>query len=163
MNCLPGCAHLDPGQTGFSRRSMLGVVGAVGATGLLAACGGGGSTTTTGGGGSAADDPAGGGSSSAGSAGDALVKTSKVPVGNGVILSDKEVVVVQPTAGDFKAFSAVCTHEHCIVGMVKDGVISCPCHGSAYSAKDGSVLQGPATQALHPIKVSVQGDEVVTA
>jgi Rieske Fe-S protein len=162
MNCLPGCAHLDPGRTGVSRRSVLGAVGAVGATGLLAACGGGGSTTTnTGGsgGGAAGADP----STSAKAGGEALVKTSKVPVGNGVILQDKEIVVVQPTSGDFKAFSAICTHQHCIVGMVKDGVISCPCHGSAYSAKDGSVLQGPATQALNPVNVSVKGDEVVTA
>jgi Rieske Fe-S protein len=150
------------GQTGVSRRRVLGAVGAVGATGLLAACGGGGSTTTDGGGSGdspSAADP----STPAEAGGEALVKTSKVPVGNGVILKNKEIVVVQPTEGDFKAFSAICTHQQCIVGMVKDGVISCPCHGSEYSAKDGSVLQGPATQALNAVNVAVEGDSVVTA
>ena len=41
-----------------------------------------------------------------------------VPVGGGVILTKDEVVVTQPEAGTFKAFSAVCTHQGCLVGLV---------------------------------------------
>ncbi len=55
----------------------------------------------------------------------------------------------------------MCTHQSCIVGSVKDGKISCPCHGSAYSAKDGSVLNGPATRALAEVPVAVEGGKVV--
>jgi nitrite reductase/ring-hydroxylating ferredoxin subunit len=47
------------------------------------------------------------------------------------------VVVTQPTAGEYKAFTAVCTHMQCIVGSVANNVIQCPCHGSQYSAKTG--------------------------
>jgi nitrite reductase/ring-hydroxylating ferredoxin subunit len=86
-----------------------------------------------------------------------------VPVNGGVILDAKKIVVTQPTAGTFKAFTAVCTHEACLVGSVKDGVISCPCHGSAYSAADGSVQNGPATRPLKEFSVTVQDGEVVEA
>jgi Rieske Fe-S protein len=86
-----------------------------------------------------------------------------VPVNGGVILDAKKIVVTQPTEGTFKAFTAVCTHQACLVGSVKDGVISCPCHGSAYSAADGSVQNGPATRPLKEFPVTVQDGEVVEA
>jgi Rieske Fe-S protein len=86
-----------------------------------------------------------------------------VPVGSGVILSDQKVVVTQPTKGDFKAFSAICTHQGCLVSNVSGGTISCPCHGSQYSVKDGSVIGGPAPAPLPAVKVAVKGGEVVKA
>jgi Rieske Fe-S protein len=89
------------------------------------------------------------------------VATAKVPVGGGVILGGPRIVVTQPAKGTFKAFTAVCTHQACTVGMVKDNVISCPCHGSAYSATDGSVKNGPATRALRAIPITVDGGQVV--
>ena len=126
---------------------------------LVSACGGGdGGTTTTGGSSAGSGSPTSGASSS--EAGGALVATSKVPVNGGVILDAKKIVETQPTEGTFKAFTAVCTHQACLVGSVKDGVISCPCHGSAFSATDGSVQNGPATKPLGEIAISVQGGEV---
>jgi len=59
-------------------------------------------------------------------------------------------VVTQPNAGNFKAFSAICTHLGCLVTKVFDGAIYCPCHGSKFSIVDGSVMVGPATQPLPP-------------
>ena len=47
----------------------------------------------------------------------------------------------------FNAFSAICTHEQCIVTGFQSGVFVCPCHGSQYSTS-GQVQQGPATQRL---------------
>jgi Rieske Fe-S protein len=144
-----------------SRRRVLAIVAVTGAGGaLLAACGGGGddTTTTPGGSGSDSASPTDAASSPAGGA---LVDTAKVPVGGGVILEQQKIVVTQPSAGTFKAFSAICTHQACTVGSVKDGVISCPCHGSAYSAADGSVENGPATRALAPVAVTVEGGKVV--
>jgi nitrite reductase/ring-hydroxylating ferredoxin subunit len=144
---------------GASRRQLLGLAVAAG-TGLplLSACGGGndGLTTSDGSSGPGSQTPGG----SSGGAGP-LVATSKVPVNGGVILDTRKIVVTQPTAGTFKAFTAVCTHEACLVGSVKDGVISCPCHGSAYSAADGSVQNGPATRPLKEFAVTVQDGEVV--
>jgi Rieske Fe-S protein len=89
------------------------------------------------------------------------VATSKVPVKGGVILDGPKIVVTQPSAGTFKAFTAICTHMNCTVGEVADNVISCPCHGSAYSAEDGSVRNGPATRPLAAIPITVKGGAVV--
>lgn len=91
----------------------------------------------------------------------ALVATADVPVGGGVILADEEMVVTQPTAGDYKAFSAICTHQGCLVSSVGDGRIRCACHGSSFAVTDGSVTGGPAPSALAAVAVKVDGDQVV--
>jgi len=92
------------------------------------------------------------------------VKTADVPVGGGVVLADQKVVVTQPTAGTYKAFSAVCTHQGCVVASVAAGTIVCPCHGSTFSAADGSVQGGPAPAPLKSLAVTVDGSDLsVTA
>ena len=70
------------------------------------------------------------------------------------------MVVTQPVAGTFKAFTAVCTHQGCLVGRVADGEILCPCHGSTYSISDGSVTGGPAPSPLKEIPITVSGDTI---
>jgi Rieske Fe-S protein len=131
---------------------------------LLAACG----DDTTGGGSPSpapaptSEPPTEPGGSGGGGA-DVLVATAEVPEGGGVILSDAEVVVTQPTAGDFKAFSAICTHQGCTVGDVAGGVIVCPCHGSQFSVEDGSVTAGPAPSPLPEVAITVDGKNVVRA
>ena len=88
----------------------------------------------------------------------AIAKTSDVPVGSGVIVDD--VVVTQPAAGDFKAFSSTCTHKGCTVNKIADGTIDCPCHGSKFNL-DGTVAKGPATKPLEAKNISVEGDSIV--
>jgi Rieske Fe-S protein len=112
---------------------------------LLAACG-------SGGGGD-------GGTTSSGQIG----KTSEVPVGGGKIFQADKVVITQPTAGDFKAFSAICTHQGCVVAEIKGKDIDCTCHGSQFSITDGSVIKGPATKPLEALQVTVEGDELSVA
>ena len=70
-------------------------------------------------------------------------------------------MITQPQAGSFKAFTAVCTHQGCIVSTVSGGTINCPCHGSKFSIKDGSVVNGPATRPLAPIAIKVEGTSIV--
>ncbi|MEQ4207105.1 Rieske (2Fe-2S) protein [Actinopolymorpha sp. B17G11] len=94
---------------------------------------------------------------------DALAKTADIPVGGGVVLADQKLVVTQPAAGEFKAFSALCTHKGCPVNDVTDGSINCPCHGSKFSASDGSVTSGPATEPLETKEVTVNGDSIMLA
>ncbi len=84
-----------------------------------------------------------------------------VPVGGGVVLTDAEIVVTQPTAGTIKAFTAVCTHQGFTVGRVQDGQIICLHHGSRYDAATGAVVMGPAPRALAEIAVAVSGGQVV--
>ncbi len=90
-----------------------------------------------------------------------LASVSDVPVGGGVIIDDPAVVITQPTEGDFKAFTAICTHQGCLVSSVESNEILCPCHGSRFSATDGSVIQGPATMPLQPAGITVEGGNVV--
>jgi nitrite reductase/ring-hydroxylating ferredoxin subunit len=141
----------------LSRRTVLGVLGGGAATTVLAGCGGGDGGSSGGGGGGSAD------AAPTPDKGVALVATAKVPVGSGVILTDQKVVVTQPQEGTFRCFTAVCTHQGCTVGKVSGDQIECPCHGSVFSAEDGSVINGPAQDALAAIKVKVKGDEVVKA
>lgn len=93
-----------------------------------------------------------------GTAAEAIATTSAVPVGSGVIVG--EVVVTQPTAGEFKGFSSTCTHAGCALNEVADGTINCPCHGSKFNL-DGSVAWGPATKPLTSQALVVQGDSIL--
>jgi Rieske Fe-S protein len=146
----------------LSRRAVVAGAGGVAAAGLLTACGGGSTATapaTT-----AAAEPvpsAAASSAPSASSGTALTSTSDVPVGGGTVFADKDVVVTQPTAGEFKAFSATCTHQGCKVKSVADGVIVCPCHGSKFAIADGAVAAGPAKSPLPAKTISVEGEEIL--
>ena len=131
------------------RKTVIAGAGVGLAAAALAACSGGSETK---GSGSAT------GQSTTASAPVVLTTTADVPVGSGVVID--KVVVTQPTAGDFKGFSAVCTHAGCLVKEVVDGTINCPCHGSKYSL-DGAVVHGPATKPLPVEAITVQGDSIV--
>ena len=88
------------------------------------------------------------------------VDTSDVPVGGGVVLDDADYVITQPEKGTYKAFSKICTHAGCPVTEVEDGVIKCPCHGSAFSIEDGSVEKPPARKPLAESATTVAGTKV---
>jgi Rieske Fe-S protein len=91
------------------------------------------------------------------------VATSKVPVGGGVILDDADFVVTQPSKGDYKAFSKICTHQGCKVAEIANNNIVCKCHGSSFSIKDGSVTNPPASKPLPESTVEVfEGKAYVT-
>ena len=92
-----------------------------------------------------------------------LASTSDIPVGGGKILTDKKIVITQPHAGTFDAFTAVCTHQGCIVNSISGGTINCPCHGSKFSVANGSVVNGPATAPLAPVSIKVQGTSIIQA
>jgi Rieske Fe-S protein len=150
-------------------------VGAAG-TSILAACGGGqekasspasdqevtgrveGATEATQGGGASVAQVAGGG---------LIAQESDVTPGSAVEFTDEELgqpaVLVRLENGDFKAYSAVCTHRGCTVNY-RDGKLACPCHGSVYDpARDAAVEAGPAPTPLTEIPVEVRGGEVIRA
>ncbi|MGW2644316.1 Rieske (2Fe-2S) protein [Streptomyces sp. NPDC001393] len=95
-----------------------------------------------------------------GESGGDLGKTKDIPEGGGKIFKDQKVVVTQPKKGDFKAFSAICTHLGCTVSRVANGTIDCPCHGSKFHIADGSVAHGPATRPLPAKSIKVQGNSI---
>jgi nitrite reductase/ring-hydroxylating ferredoxin subunit len=105
----------------------------------------------------------GGASSAAAPVPGALTTTAQVPEGGGTIINGSNIVITQPAAGTFKGFSAVCTHAGCIVNSVSDGTINCPCHGSKFSIKDGSVVHGPALSPLAGVNIKLEGTSIVKA
>ncbi|WP_406674580.1 Rieske (2Fe-2S) protein [Nonomuraea sp. N2-4H] len=90
----------------------------------------------------------------------ALADVSDIPEGGGKVFKDQKVVVTQPAAGEFKAFSAVCTHAGCTVASVSNQTINCPCHGSKFSIADGSVTDGPAGGPLEEKQIQVDGQKI---
>ncbi|MFF3399652.1 Rieske (2Fe-2S) protein [Streptomyces sp. NPDC002659] len=149
------------------RRTVL-AAGAAGAAALVAGC----SEYGDDGGATASEQPtpttpgtgtSGPAESSVAPAGEELAKTSEIPVGGGKVFAEQKVVVTQPAAGDFKAFSAICTHAGCTVNKVADGTIDCPCHGSKYAIADAAVVGGPAPRPLPPKQITIAGDTIQLA
>jgi Rieske Fe-S protein len=99
--------------------------------------------------------------------GGSIAGESDVTASSAVEFTDEELgqpaVLVRLENGDFKAYSAVCTHRGCTVNY-RDGKLACPCHGSVYDpARDAAVEAGPAPAPLTEIPVEVRGGEVIRA
>ena len=124
------------------------------------------SSATSSGSASGSSSTTGSGSASSGSAAPSgtPVKTADVPVGGGVIDASALFVVTQPSAGQFKAFSATCTHQGCAVTKVQNGLIVCPCHNSQFDITSGAPTSGSQARTPLPGKsATVSGDSVYIA
>jgi Rieske Fe-S protein len=146
-----------------SRRTALAAVGAAGLAVALTACSSSDDSSSDSSGSSDTSSSSGSSTAQGDAGGTELAKTSDIPEGGGKIFASQGVVVTQPTAGTYKAFSSKCTHQGCAVSSISNGVIVCPCHKSEFSVTDGSVKKGPATQALPAEQISVSGDSITLA
>lgn len=89
------------------------------------------------------------------------VPVADVPSGGGVIIAAEKMVITQPTPGEYRAFSAVCPHEQCLVSRIDEEAITCACHNSRFAVADGAVLAGPSPAALPEYPVVRDGDDLV--
>jgi Rieske Fe-S protein len=138
-----------PAPVDIDRRTVITTAGAVG-VGVIGAA-----TLTACGGGSDSAAP-----KAAASPTKEEIKVADIPVGGGKVFDAAKVVVTQPKAGEFKAFSAICTHKGCTVASVANGTIKCPCHGSIYDMATGQVTGGPAPAPLASKTVTVSGGSI---
>jgi cytochrome b6-f complex iron-sulfur subunit len=129
----------EPGTGLTRRRALCGLVVALAAPGVLAAC-------SSSGDGAAAPAPPPGGT-----------PVSSIPVGGGTVVQGPNgpVLLVQPTAGAVKAYSAVCPHQQVTVDPPVDGTITCPGHGSQFAAATGALEKGPAETGLTPVSTQI--------
>ena len=81
----------------------------------------------------------------------------------GVNNSGKPVIIVRINQSEFAAMTSVCTHLGCEVDLPKAAGenIKCPCHGSVFSSKDGTVVNGPATSPLQKFRTEFDGSKTL--
>lgn len=71
---------------------------------------------------------------------------------------NRPAILVRTAEGDFKAFSAVCTHLECTVQyQAETSQIWCACHNGFYDLS-GAVVSGPPPRPLESFSVAVRGD-----
>lgn len=140
-----------PASPSSARRTVLkgaaALAGAAGAGLTLAAC----STETNSGAGSPAvpQEPV------------ELGAATEVPVGGAKLYREKKLIVSCPAEGQYKAFSAQCTHAGCVLDKIVEGEGNCPCHGSRFDVTTGKVLKGPATDPLPAVPVKAENGKLV--
>lgn len=98
---------------------------------------------------------------------EAIAEDSAVRPGTAVPFTDagsgEQAVLLRSEEGRISAYSAVCTHQGCIVAYdAEERTLECSCHGSVFDAESGAeVLRGPAPRPLPGIPVRIEGGMVV--
>jgi cytochrome b6-f complex iron-sulfur subunit len=88
---------------------------------------------------------------------------SEFPPNSGQIVKfgRKPLILIRTESGDFRAFSATCTHLDCIVQYRKDlKQIWCACHNGHYDLR-GVNISGPPPRPLEEFNVNIVMDEIV--
>ena len=72
-------------------------------------------------------------------------------------------ILVRTSTGEFRAFSAICTHLNCTV-QYRDDLqhIWCACHGGQFDL-NGINIAGPPPRPLEQYEVNLSGDDVVVS
>ncbi|MFD0373503.1 Rieske (2Fe-2S) protein [Streptomyces sp. NPDC059071] len=91
----------------------------------------------------------------------ALGAPDEVPVGGAKLYREQRVLVHCPAQGQYKAFSAQCTHAGCVLDKIENNEGNCPCHGSRFDVTTGKALQGPATVPLPEVPVRVENGRLI--
>ena len=92
-------------------------------------------------------------------------KAAELKANTGKIFNfgSRPALLVHTANGEWRAFSAVCTHLNCTVQYREETQqIWCACHNGLYDL-NGKVIGGPPPRPLEEYTVHVQGDEVVVA
>ncbi|MFJ6752965.1 Rieske (2Fe-2S) protein [Streptomyces sp. NPDC091266] len=90
-----------------------------------------------------------------------LGAAAEVPVGGAKLYREDRLVVSQPAKGEFKCFSAKCTHAGCVLAEVQKKEGHCTCHGSRFDVTTGKVLEGPASQPLPEVPVKDRNGKLI--
>ena len=92
-------------------------------------------------------------------------KSTSIALNSGQIIKfgNKPVLLIRTAQGNFKAFSATCTHLDCTVQYKNDlGLIWCACHNGKYDL-NGRNISGPPPRPLDEYRVILQGEDVLVS
>ena len=90
-------------------------------------------------------------------------KTSEIKPNGGKIFKfgSKPGILIQTPDGEYRAFSAICTHLDCTVQFrEEEKLIWCACHNGRYDLS-GKNISGPPPRPLEAFTVNVRGNEIV--
>ena len=91
---------------------------------------------------------------------------SQTPQTSGLAASTAPEPSTPPTAAEFVAYSKICTHAGCPVGLYRSNehVLICPCHQSEFDVLDGAKpISGPAARPLPALPFRLEADGTFTA
>jgi Rieske Fe-S protein len=73
----------------------------------------------------------------------------------------KPGILIQAPTGEYRAFTAICTHLDCTVQYLADEkMIWCACHNGRYDLT-GKNISGPPPRPLEEFHVNIRGDEII--
>jgi nitrite reductase/ring-hydroxylating ferredoxin subunit len=79
------------------------------------------------------------------------------------VQADGKNVLVVNINGEYFAIGNICMHMGCRLsnGTLTGENIECPCHGSTYSVKSGSIVKGPTKKPEPVYQVKVEGGQIL--
>ena len=92
-------------------------------------------------------------------------KVSEIKPNEGKIFKfgSKPGILIESPSGEYRAFSAICTHLDCTVQYRPDEkLIWCACHNGRYDLT-GKNISGPPPRPLEEFQVNVRGEEIVVS
>lgn len=84
-----------------------------------------------------------------------------VPVGGAKLYREQRLLVSCPAEGQYRAFSAQCTHAGCVLDKIVANEGNCPCHGSRFDVTTGKALLGPATVPLPEVQIKAENGNLI--
>ena len=93
-----------------------------------------------------------------------VTSTKDLPAGKMMgIESNGGKVLIANLSGNYYAIGNICTHMGCKLseGSLDGEKVQCPCHGSTFDIRNGSVLKGPAKNPEPVFKTRVDGDQIL--
>lgn len=99
-------------------------------------------------------------------ANEVLIDLGGVPAlaatGGSLVVPAANMLVIHPSAGDYRAFNNVCTHAGCGIWQFTGRRMVCSCHGSEFDLEGMNVV-GPAPDPLPRYALSVDGSRMRVA
>lgn len=88
------------------------------------------------------------------------IELEQLPTGGAIQLAvgSNQVLIYRDPDNTLYAYSAVCTHQGCIVGVSDEASepFKCPCHASRFDKITGEAVAGPANLPLTKHEASVE-------